>query len=167
LQNICRKYRVYGVAELRRRISPVPMSLIMAQGALESAWGGSRLALEKKNLFGVLSWNKVEIESSGMEDGKPYSGVEYANLLDAVRAYILMLNRVPAYHALRKIREETMDSLALVDGLVHYSNRGSDYVAEIAQLIRSNDLQVYDKCILAGKGGLPGRIRLASLVGSR
>ena len=164
LQNLCRKYRAYEVADLRRRISPVPVSLIMAQGALESSWGGSRFSLERNNLFGVLTWNKAERVSDGREDGKAYSGAAYASLLDSVRAYILMINRVPAYKELREIREATMDSLALAHGLHQYSNRGTDYVADLTQLIKTNDLQIYDQCILASKGGLlGGGVRLASL----
>lgn len=165
LQNLCRKYRAYEVADLRRRISPVPVSLIMAQGALESSWGGSRFSLERNNLFGVLTWDKAAHLSDGREDGKAYSGKAYASLLDSVRAYILMINRVPAYKDLREIREETMDSLALAKGLHQYSNRGTDYVADLAQLIKSNDLQIYDQCVLAGKGGGLGGVRLASLEG--
>ena len=165
LQNLCRKYRAYEVADLRRRISPVPVSLIMAQGALESSWGGSRFSLERNNLFGVLTWDKAAHLSDGREDGKAYSGKAYASLLDSVRAYILMINRVPAYKDLREIREETMDSLALAKGLHQYANRGTDYVADLAQLIKSNDLQIYDQCVLAGKGGGLGGVRLASLEG--
>lgn len=163
LQNLCQKYRTFEVADLRRRINPVPVSLIMAQGALESAWGGSRFALEGNNLFGVLTWDKPGRVADGREDGKAYSGVAYASLLDSVRSYILMINRVPAYKELRHKREETMNSLVLASGLHQYSNRGTDYVADLTQLIRSNDLQIYDQCVLASKGGMPGRVRLASL----
>jgi len=164
LQNLCRKYRAYEVADLRRRISPIPVSLIMAQGALESSWGGSRFSLERNNLFGVLSWSTSGRASDGREDGKGYSGVAYASLLDSVRAYILMINRVPAYKGLRQIREETMDSLALAHGLHQYSNRGTDYIADLSVLIKSNDLQSYDQCVLASKGGgALGRVRLASV----
>ena len=163
LQNLCRKYRAYEVADLRRRISPVPVSLIMAQGALESSWGGSRFSLERNNLFGVLTWDKSGRVADGREDGKAYSGAAYASLLDSVRSYILMINRVPAYKDLRHKREETMDSLVLANGLHQYSNRGTDYIADLTQLIKSNDLQVYDQCVLASKGGMLGRVRLASL----
>jgi len=163
LQNLCRKYRAHEVADLRRRIGPVPVSLIMAQGALESSWGGSRFSLERNNLFGVLSWNMAEHLSDGHEDGKAYSGKAYASLLDSVRSYILMINRVPAYKDLREIREETMDSLALAKGLHLYSNRGTDYVADLSLLIKSNDLQIYDQCVLAGQADGLGRIRVASL----
>lgn len=169
LQNLCRKYRASGVAALRRRISPVPVSLIMAQGALESSWGGSRFALEGNNLFGIRTWNKGGIVSVGLdlEEGKSLSFASYASLLDSVRAYILMLNRVPAYNELRKIREESMDSLVLANGLHQYSERGSDYVADLTHLLKSNDLQLYDQCVLAGKRSLRDRINFASLVNLR
>lgn len=167
LQNLCRKYRANEVADLRRRISPVPVSLIMAQGALESGWGGSRFALEGNNLFGVWTWSKKGIIPSDREEGKAHSVAAYASLLESVRAYVLMINRVPAYNDLRFIREETMDSLALANGLLRYSERGSDYVADLSQLIRSNDLQNYDQCILAENGGMHGRIRVASLANLR
>ncbi|OGQ98728.1 MAG: hypothetical protein A2505_01995 [Deltaproteobacteria bacterium RIFOXYD12_FULL_55_16] len=163
LLNLCRKYRAYEVADLRRRINPVPVSLIMAQGALESSWGGSRFSLEGNNLFGIRTWDNGGIVSAGREDGKALSFAAYASLLDSVRAYILMINRGPAYHDLRKIREETMNSLALVNGLRQYSERGTDYVTDLSQLIRSNDLHLYDQCVLARKDGLGGKVRLASL----
>ncbi|HIJ89955.1 MAG: glucosaminidase domain-containing protein [Desulfobulbaceae bacterium] len=163
LQNLCRKYRATEVADLRRRINPVPVSLIMAQGALESAWGGSRFALEGNNLFGIWTWDKVGLVPSDRDEGKSHSVAAYASLLESVRAYILMINRVPAYNELREIREATMDSLVLANGLLQYSERGSEYVADLSQLIRSNDLQIYDQCFLAGKGGLRDRVRFASL----
>lgn len=165
LQNLCRKYRANGVAALRRRISPVPVSLIMAQGALESSWGGSRFAREANNLFGVRTWGKGGIMSVGqeLEAGKSLSFASYASLLDSVRAYILMLNRVPAYNELRKIREESMDSLALANGLHQYSERGSDYIADVTHLLKSNNLQLYDQCVFADKRNVRDRVRLASL----
>jgi len=167
LRNLCRKYRANEIADLRRRINQVPMSLIMAQGALESAWGGSRFSLKRNNLFGVLIWDKTGLVSDGQEDGKAYSGVAYDSLLDSVRAYILMINRAPAYRGLRDIREETMDSLVLANGLRSYSIRGNEYVADLSQIIRSNDLQIYDQCILVSSGGLRNRVRLASLTNLR
>ncbi|MDG4476689.1 glucosaminidase domain-containing protein [Thiovibrio frasassiensis] len=163
LRNLCHKYRTCEVADLRRRINPVPVSLIMAQGALESSWGGSRFALEKNNLFGVLRWNMEGREPDGLEDGKAYYGKSYASLLDSVRGYILMINRAPAYKELRQLREDTMDPLVLAKGLHLYSNRGSNYIADVAQLITSNDLQDYDQCVLANKTGLQSRVRFASL----
>jgi len=159
LENLCRKYRTTDAADLRRRINPVPISLIMAQGALESGWGSSRMALERNNLFGVLNWEPEN--SAEPVAARAYSGVSYASLLDSVRAYLLMINRSPAYNRLRSIREESMDSLALVKGLHKYSERGDDYLADLVVMIRSNELRAYDQCVLAGREEPGGKFRLA------
>ncbi|MFZ5775495.1 MAG: glucosaminidase domain-containing protein [Thermodesulfobacteriota bacterium] len=164
LQHLCEKYQTFDVATLRSRINPVPVSLVLAQGALESAWGSSRLALEGNNLFGVGAWGGSGLMTPGKDNNKVAS---YATLLDAVRAYVLMLNRVPAYDDFREKREQTMDSITLAQGLRYYSERREEYVADVARLIRNNQLQVYDRCELADtsflRGGKQPRLNLASL----
>jgi len=150
LQNLCRKYRTHDVEVLRLRVNPVPVSLIMAQAALESSWGGSRFALEGNNLFGIRTWGGDGMVPAAREEGKTYRVAAYPSLLDAVRSYLLTLNRGQAYAGLRKIRQQSMDPLALVNGLRRYSERGQEYVVEVAGLIRSNRLQRYDQFLLAG-----------------
>lgn len=163
LRNICLKYRTDELAELRRRINPVPISLIMAQSALESSWGGSRMALQRNNIFGIMSADR-EVALPGKEDeNKVYSGVIYSSLLDSVRAYLLMLNRGQAYARFRDLREKTLNPLTLATGLQKYSERGHEYTADLSKLIRTNDLQVYDRYVLAESDIPRGRLRLAGL----
>jgi len=150
LEYLCRKYRTCDVELLRHRVNPVPVSLIMAQAALESSWGGSRFALEGNNLFGIWTWNGDGMVPAARENGKSHRVAAYPSLLDSVRSYILMLNRGHAYASFRKIRQESMDSLRLANGLLRYSERRHAYVAEVAGLIRSNRLQKYDQLLLAG-----------------
>ncbi len=149
LRNLCEKYRTNDVDLLLRRVNAVPVSLILAQGALESSWGGSRFALEGNNLFGIWTWSAEGIIPTQREDGKSHRVASYSSLLDSVRAYILMLNRLPAYSHLRSLREQSMDPLVLANGLRYYSERREEYVADLARMIRSNQLQVYDECALA------------------
>ncbi|MGV1098878.1 glucosaminidase domain-containing protein [Thiovibrio sp. JS02] len=160
LQQLCQKYRTNDVDLLLRRVNLVPVSLILAQGALESSWGGSRFALEGNNLFGVWTWGIEGIIPSQREEGKEHKVASYATLLDSVRAYILMLNRVAAYSHLRSLREQNMDSLTLANGLRYYSERREEYVADLARVIRSNQLQMYDECVLASR---QRGVRLVSL----
>ncbi len=150
LQNLCRKYRTHDVEVLRLRVNPVPVSLIMAQAALESSWGGSRFAMEGNNLFGIRTWRGDGMVPAARQEGMSHRVASYPTLLDAVRSYLLTLNRGQAYAGLRKIRRQSMDSLALVNGLLRYSERGQEYVVEVAGLIRSNRLQRYDQFLLAG-----------------
>ncbi|HIJ79291.1 MAG: glucosaminidase domain-containing protein [Desulfobulbaceae bacterium] len=166
LKTICQKYRTAKVAELLKRVNVVPVSLVLAQGALESSWGGSRFALEGNNLFGIWTWGEKGITPADREVGKVHKVAIYESLLESVRAYILMLNRVSAYSYLRQLRVDSMDSLELVNGLLYYSERRGDYIADIASVINSNQLQIYDHCILASthlamKGF--GQIRISSL----
>ena len=59
-------------------------------------------------------------------------------------------NTNPAYAHLRQIRAKTRDNegvmsgLTLAEGLLNYSARGADYVKEIQQLIRANNLQAFN-----------------------
>jgi Bax protein len=166
LKTLTKKYRTVKLKELLTRVNVVPVSLVLAQGALESSWGGSRFALEGNNLFGIWTWGKKGITPADREEGKVHKVAIYDSLLESVRAYILMLNRVSAYSHLRQIRVESMDSIELANGLLYYSERRGDYVADIAKMIKNNRLQFYDNCILASSHlALKGvrMIKLASL----
>lgn len=142
------KYRAGSMDLLLTRVNVVPLSLVLAQGAMESAWGSSRFAREGNNIFGVWTWDDVGMVPAAREQGKTHRVASYDSLLDSVRAYLLMLNRVDAYSGLRQIRREGMDSLSLINGLRYYSEKRGEYVADLAQLIRVNQLQRFDELSL-------------------
>ncbi|MCJ7602030.1 MAG: glucosaminidase domain-containing protein, partial [Desulfobulbaceae bacterium] len=56
LQHFVRKYRTNSIEKLLLRVDVLPVSLILAQGAIESSWGGSRFVAEGNNLFGIWTW---------------------------------------------------------------------------------------------------------------
>ncbi|MBU0484432.1 MAG: glucosaminidase domain-containing protein [Proteobacteria bacterium] len=145
---LTRKYRTNIAAELINRIDLVPLSLIMAQAALESSWGASRFAQLGNNLFGIWTWGAHGIIPSGRDDGKRHKVAAYDSILDSVRAYIVMLNRLPAYRNFRRIRQLTMDSKELAEGLLYYSEKREEYVWEIRNVITQNKLREYDNMIL-------------------
>jgi len=163
LQGLCAKYRTNNVSLLLRRVNLVPVSLILAQGAWESSWGGSRFALEGNNLFGVLTWGAEGMVPAGPDGAKGHKFASYASLLDGVRAYILMINRLPAYSHLRAIREQSMDSLELAGGLVNYSERREEYISDIARMIKGNQLQMFDQCVLSSRQQPLSEMRFVSL----
>lgn len=167
LFDLCRKYKTSNVSQLLSRVNTVPVSLIMAQGAWESSWGGSRFALKGNNIFGVVTWNEGGLIPAGPGDGTGRRYAVYASLLDSVRAYILMLNRVPAYSQMHAIREQSMDPLKLARGLLNYSERREHYIADLARMIQGNQLQTFDQCILATRHQPQKGVRLASLAAGR
>lgn len=138
------KYRTEHLDVLLKRVNVVPLSLVLAQAAVESAWGSSRFVQEGNNIFGVWTWGDEGMIPANRARGMTHRVAIYDSLLDSVRSYLLMLNRVSAYSTLREIRQESMDSLALINGLRYYSERRERYVDDLRHLIRANRMQRYD-----------------------
>jgi Bax protein len=145
---LARKYRTNLATEMVKRIDLVPLSMIMAQGAIESSWATSRFANEGNNLFGIWTWSEKGLVPRDRDGDKRHKVAMYDSILDSVRAYILTLNRLPAYHRFREIRKQTMNPLKLADGLLNYSQRRDIYVWEVKTFIQYNKLRQYDKCFL-------------------
>lgn len=146
---ITKKYRAATTGELLSRVEIVPISLIMAQGALESSWGSSRFASQGNNLFGIWTWGEKGLVPARRDAGKRHKLAVYDSILGSIRDYILMLNRLPAYNYLRTIRQQTMDPIKLAEGLLYYSELRGEYVGKVRRIIRLNRLYEYDKHILA------------------
>lgn len=146
---ITKKYRATTTGELLSRVEVVPISLIMAQGALESSWGSSRFASQGNNLFGIWTWGEKGIIPTRRDPGKRHKLAVYDSILGSIRDYILMLNRLPAYNYFRTIRLQTLDPIKLAEGLLYYSELRGKYVGKVRRIIRLNRLYEYDKHILA------------------
>jgi Bax protein len=138
------------VDDLLIRVDVVPESLVLAQAANESGWGTSRFAREANNLFGVWCFSKgCGLTPRDRDEGLNHEVAKYDSVHDSIVAYMHTINTNPAYIHLRDIRATTrseelhFSGLALAEGLLKYSSRGIDYVREIQQLIRVNDLQKY------------------------
>jgi len=64
LEAIAKKYRIkslYYKEEYLKRVDTIPVSMVLAQAAIESNWGKSRFAREANNLFGEWTWGKKGI----------------------------------------------------------------------------------------------------------
>jgi len=144
IQILGKEYRTTSVEILLERVDLVPTSIILAQGALESSWGSSRFTREGNSIFGMWTWKTAGIVPSRREEGKTHKVKAYENVLEAVRAYHLTLNRVEYYEEFRQLRRNTDNPLILAEGLRFYSERGQDYVEDIKNVILSNGLQRYD-----------------------
>lgn len=149
LQQLTLKYRTNSKAKLQSRIDVLPVSLILAQGALESSWGSSRFVMEGNNLFGIWSWSNEGITPENRDKGASHKVASYDSLLDSVRAYLLMINRLPAYSSLRELRNRSASSMDLAEGLLLYSARRDSYIEDVKQIIAGNELQRFDSMALA------------------
>jgi Bax protein len=134
-------------AQLLQRVGTIPTSLVLAQAANESAWGTSRFARLGNNLFGEWTYKPgTGIVPAGRPPGKTYEVRKFSSLYESIRSYMNNLNRNGAYRKLREVRaelrksEQAVTGMALAQGLLHYSQRGEEYIQEIQAMIRQNKL---------------------------
>ena len=138
------------IDDLLIRMDVVPESLVLAQAANESGWGTSRFARHGNNLFGVWCFREgCGLTPKNRDEGLNHEVAKYETVQEGIVAYIHTINTNPAYIHLRNIRATTrsqelhLSGLDLAEGLLKYSSRGIDYVRDIQQLIRVNELQKY------------------------
>ena len=145
------KVKNNDLTELKKRIDIVPISLGIAQAAIESGWGTSRFALEGNAYFGqkVVGTKVNGIKPTDSEN--PLIKVRsFKNLNESVKAYINNLNTHFAYKNFRKSRYElrsfgkTLEGKVLVNQLIKYSERGDDYIINIQKIIKENNLGKFD-----------------------
>ncbi len=145
VKTLSKKYRHDNGGELLKRINVLPVSLVLAQGAIESSWGTSRFANMGNNLFGMWTWGEQGIVPLERSEGKSHKLAAYDSILESVKAYLLTINRISAYERLRDLRGQTMDPIELSKGLIYYSERRQDYVEDLQSIISYNKLAVYDR----------------------
>jgi|GEM_PF-1491953 len=148
--------RAYGLtpgavdrATLLRRIDVVPESLVLAQSAIESAWGSSRFARQGHAFFGE---HTSDPDAPGIKPKRAegFKIKSFATPQLSVRSYLKTLNTHPAYKAFR-LRRATLRALGerlsgadLAHHLMAYSELGSTYISMITTTITTNSLREFD-----------------------
>ncbi|WP_370980033.1 glucosaminidase domain-containing protein [Agaribacterium sp. ZY112] len=142
-------------AELAIRVDVIPVSLALAQGAVESGWGTSRFATQGNSLFGQWTWGDHAMKPSEQRKHLGNYGLAaFESPLQSVVAYMQNLNTHAAYQALREIRSKLraqgkeLTGTALANGLVKYSEKGQEYVELLHSMIRHNHLAAADSASL-------------------
>ncbi|MBE0616311.1 MAG: glucosaminidase domain-containing protein [Proteobacteria bacterium] len=138
------------------RADVVPVSLALAQAAIESGWGSSRFSLEGNALFGQWVFSRDRgMVPAGRAPGAAYGVARFETIGHAVEAYVRNLNTLSAYRDFRERRAalrsqgKALDSLDLAAGLLRYSERREEYVEEVRSVIRGNHMFRYDGVRLA------------------
>ncbi|HEY9347305.1 MAG TPA: glucosaminidase domain-containing protein [Inquilinus sp.] len=142
----------YGVADgdldaLLLRVDVIPVSLALAQAAVESGWGTSYSAQRRNALFGQTAASAARYAA-------------FDRLIDGVASYARNLNTHPAYAGFRARRAELraarleLDGYDLASTLLRYSTRGTAYIRDVRAMIRGNDLVELDSARLAADRGL-------------
>ncbi len=165
LQHLAKKYRVVKkradrltpdkLKKLIRRVDIVPVSIILAQGAIESGWGTSRFAIEGNALFGQWSFSDKSLKPKGQRSHLgDYGLATFKTPLDSIRSYLLNLNTHPAYKEFRQLRSKMrtrntpLSGKELLHTLKHYSERKKEYIEDLKRIIRTNRLFWIDRAEL-------------------
>ena len=149
LNALYKKYETKNMKKLANRLKTHPVSIVLAQAAIESAWGESRFFKKGNNIFGMWSFSKNEprIKALGNRNGKAIYVKKYANISEAIDDYFTVIGR-GAYKSFRKQRNITDNPLVLVDYLVNYCEL-DNYPSKLRKFIVYNKLRKFDKFELA------------------
>ncbi len=140
-----KKYKAKKISELLARFHTHPVSLILAQAAVESGWGTSRFALEANNLFGLWQFRG----RGGLKARDSGARLRVCRtVLQCIEEYIYNLNAGWAYSDYRRVRLYTDNPLVLVEHLSNYSILRDEYTRRLKDVINHNRLYEYDRCRL-------------------
>jgi len=143
-------FKVETNDELYKNMELHPTSLIIAQAIVESGWGTSKFFQKANNVFGIWSFDKDEkrISASETRGKKRIYLKKYSSIHQSIYDYLLTIGHVSQYKSFREKRLQTQDPFTLVKYLDKYSERGKDYVKDIKNIIKSNQLTKYDDYML-------------------
>ncbi len=145
---LMQEYKATSKLDLLKRIKPHPVSITLAQAAIESAWGTSRFFIEAHNIFGMWSKSKDPKEaikaSSERAGGRVIYLRKYKNYKEAIKAYYKNLATNKAYKCFREARYFSDDPYELVSYLHKYSEKKELYPVELIKIIKHNNLTKYD-----------------------
>ena len=146
LKGLRLKYGVETNQQLLIAIKPHPRSITIAQAAIESAWGTSRIFIEANNTFGIRPFSKDEprIAATGKRGDRTVWLRKYASIRESIADYYLVLGRASAYKEFRNLKMITADPHKLVAKLTNYSERKEGYARELSSMIRYNNFHDLD-----------------------
>ena len=124
-----------------------PISITLAQAAIESGWGTSRFFKEANNIFGVWSYGNTTKRIAALQkrNGKTIWLRKYDSLEDSVADYYVNISKGNAYKKFRELNTKGSDIYELVKELKMYSEKREIYSKELSQIIKYNKFTQYDE----------------------
>ncbi len=146
LDEYLERFNAQNPQDLINRMQPSPVSIILAQAAIESGWGTSRFFMEANNVFGIWSFNSEEdrIRAGQSRGGRSVYLRSYDSLFDSIYDYLMVIARGNAYKDYRETLVKSQNPYRLIWFLSNYSEKRLSYVSYLRQMIEFNDLVQYD-----------------------
>ena len=160
IEELVRQYRFDDEAlsteqqlqRLLRRVDMIPVPLALAQAASESGWGNSRFARNGNNFFGQWCY----VTDCGAVPNKRKSGATHEvatfdSVRESITSYFFNINTHYAYKEFRDVRQQlrergkTPRTMDLLPTLLHYSERREEYLEDLVQIIRVNNLSRFEQ----------------------
>ena len=140
-----------NLGNLLIKVDIIPISMALAQAAIESGWGTSRYLREGNAIYGQYTFEKDKgIVPSERDKSKKFFIRKFENLSESTKSYLKNINTHRAYESLREERKklrmngENLSGLTLADFLKSYSERKQDYVNDVKKIIESNNFMKFD-----------------------
>ena len=151
------KIKNFDISELKIRMDIIPVSLAIAQAAIESGWGTSRFALEGNALYGQWTWSDKGLKPLD-NDGGGHRVMRFKILTASIKAYKKNLNTHSGYMEFREARanlrsqNEKVTGLKLTQYLDKYSAQGKKYTKILETTIKKNSLSDFEDAKLLSTG---------------
>ena len=151
------KIKNSDISELKIRMDIVPVSLAIAQAAVESGWGTSRFALEGNALYGQWTWSDNGLKPLENVDGD-HKVMQFKILTASIKAYKKNLNTHSGYMEFREARanlrsrNEKVTGLKLTQYLNNYAATGKQYTKKLELTIKKNSLSDFENAKLLSTG---------------
>ena len=151
LEEMKKLFKTNRVSDVLQRLHPHPVSIVLAQAAIESGWGTSRFFKEANNIFGIWSYNSNEnrIKAGGSRGETSVYLRKYDSLFESIYDYYLTIAKANAYKEFREARLYSDNPYRLIWHLSRYSEKRYEYVRSLRNIIEFNDLHSYDDYTLA------------------
>ncbi len=160
ITDLCQQYKVdfnqsnllQVVNDLLTKVNTIPISMVLAQSALETGWGTSRFSVEGNNYFGQHCFTRgCGIVPKQRATGAINEVQTFDSPLGSVQSYFNLLNTGSKFEEFRKLRAQLtaqgkdLTGKYLVKTLVHYSElKNNEYENRLLATMDCNNLYQYN-----------------------
>lgn len=153
LKEISRTYNHNNnnIGNLLIKVDIIPISLALSQSIIESGWGSSRYARQGNAFFGQRTLDEDNsMTPLNQNSDAPIYIKKFRNLSESVESYIMNLNVHDAYKDFRENRKnmrmngESIKGEILVNYLENYSERKTQYIDDVKEIIVTNGFNEFD-----------------------